>query len=130
MAVTALLFAIITVLVGVVALGDVVTGDSRSGLKRLAVIHVGCALAGVVLLLVAVVGVSRGPAWASLIALLIAAGLGLTTLALIRRRSRAVAAAGPAPRVPLPVVIAHGAAAAITIVSVLAAAVGGGLTRH
>ena len=130
MAVTALLFAIITVLVGVVALGDVVTGDSQLGLKRLAVIHVGFALAGVVLLLVAVVGVSRGPAWASLIALLIAAALGLTTLALTRRRNRLVAAAGPAPRVPLPVVIAHGAAAVITIVSVLAAAVGSGLTRH
>lgn len=128
MAVSALLFAIVTVLVGVVALGDVVMGDAGAGLKRLAVAHVGLAATGVILLLVAVVGVSRGTAWASLIALLVAAAMGLTTLALTRRQ--APAGATPKRGVALPVVIAHGAAALVTIGTVLAAAAGNGLVRH
>jgi hypothetical protein len=129
-AVTALLFAIVTVLVGVVALGDVVMGDAGAGLKRLAVAHVGLAATGVILLVVAVVGVSRGPAWASLVALSAAAALGLTTLALTRRPAPAGEGAIPKRHVALPVVIAHGAAALITIGTLLAAVAGNGLVRH
>jgi hypothetical protein len=130
MAVTAVLFAIVTVLVGVVALGDVVTSQAGSGLRRLAIAHVAFALTGVVFLLVAVVGVSRGPAWVSLIVLLLAGFLGLTTLAFTRRPSRLSPDAVPKARVALPVVIVHGAAAVITLLTVLAAAAGSGLVRH
>jgi hypothetical protein len=128
-AVTALLFAIVTVLVGVVALGDVM-GNGGAGLRRLAVAHVGLAATGVILLLVAVVGESRGIAWASLVALLVAAAVGLTTFALTRPPAPAEAGATSKRRVPLPVVIAHGAAALVTIGTVLAVAAGNGLVRH
>jgi len=130
MAVMAVLFAIITVLAGVVALGDVVMSDAGSGLKRLAIAHVGVAATGVVLLLVAVVGVSRGQAWASLVVLLVAGVIGLTTLALSRRPRTAVPDSDPKPKVPFPVVIVHGAAALVTMATVLAAAAGSGLIRH
>ncbi len=130
MAVMAVLFAIITVLAGVVALGDVVMSDAGTGLKRLAIAHVGVAATGVVLLLVAVVGVSRGQAWASLVVLLVAAVIGLTTLALTRRPHTAVPDSDPKPRVPMPVVVVHGAAALVTMATVLAAAAGSGLIRH
>lgn len=130
MAVMAVLFAIVTVLVGVVALGDVVMSDAGSGLKRLAIAHVGVAAAGVVLLLVAVVGVNRGPAWASLVVLLVAGVIGLTTLALTRRPRPGASDLDPKLKVPLPVVIVHGAAAFATIATVLAAAAGSGLVRH
>ena len=84
MVVTAVLFAIVTVLAGVVALGDVVMSDAGVGAKRLAVAHVSLASVGIILLLVAVVAVNRGPAWASFTALLVAGALGLTTLILTR----------------------------------------------
>jgi hypothetical protein len=130
MAVMAVLFAIVTVLVGVVALGDVVMSDAGPGLKRLAITHVGVAATGVVLLLVAVVGVSRGQAWASLVVLLVAGVIGLTTLALTRRPRAPGSDSHPKAKVPLPVVIVHGAAALVTIATVLAAAAGSGLVRH
>jgi hypothetical protein len=128
--VTAVLFAIVTVLAGVVALGDVVMNDAGTGAKRVAVAHVTSAAIGIILLLVAVVGVSRGPAWASFTALLVAGGLGLTTLVLTRRPRRRTADEPSSHGVPLPVVVVHGAAAVITIVSVLAAAAGTGLVRR
>ena len=141
MAVTAVLFAIITVLAGVVALGDVVMSGAGAGLKRLAVVHVSLAAAGVILLLVAVVSLSRGPAWASFIALLVAGALGLTTLTLTRRTPRGGAempepatvgepSVPPSRAVPMPVVIAHGVAAVITILAVFFAAAGSSLTRR
>jgi hypothetical protein len=130
MVATAFLFAIITVLAGVVALGDVVMSDAGTGAKRLAVAHVTLAAIGIILLLVAVVGASRTPAWASFTALLVAGGLGLTTLVLTRRPRRRPAVEPSSQGVPLPVVIVHGAAAIITIATVLAAAAGSGLARR
>jgi hypothetical protein len=130
MVVTAVLFAIVTVLAGVVALGDVVMSDAGVGAKRLAVAHVSLASVGIILLLVAVVAVNRGPAWASFTALLVAGGLGLTTLILTRRPRRRAVDDPPSGGVPLPVIVIPGAAAVITIVSVLVAAAGTGLVRH
>src|SRR5580700_9367747 len=91
MVVTAVLFAVVTVLAGVVALGDVVMSDAGTGAKRVAVAHVSLAGIGIILLLVAVVGVNRGPAWASFTALFVAGLLGLTTLVLTRRPRRRTA---------------------------------------
>jgi hypothetical protein len=128
MGVAAVLFSIVTVLVGMVALGDVVMGDAASGLKRLAGAHVGFALTGVILLLVALVDVSRATAWASLGALLVTGTIGLSILAWTRRPGRTVDAAA-AGTVPMPVVIIHGAAAFLTVVSVLVTAASRGVLR-
>src|SRR5580700_9291412 len=111
MAVPAVLFAIITVLVGVIVLGDVV-GEAGSRLKKLAATHVVIAATGVTVLLVALVDASRGTVWLSFLALVVAGVIGLATLTLNRRPDRDLAQVpqGQA-HLPLPVVVIHGAAA-------------------
>lgn len=126
----AVLFAILTVLVGVFVLGDVV-GPPGAGVKRLAATHVGVALAGVALLLVALVNASRGTAWISFAALVAAAAVGLATLTVNRAPGEDIT---PEVRkqqghLPVPVVVVHGAAALFTLVLVLAAAASSGAIR-
>jgi hypothetical protein len=119
MAVPAVLFAIITVLVGVIVLGDVV-GEAGSRLKKLAATHVVIAATGVTVLLVALVDASRGTVWVSFLALVVAGVIGLATLTLNRRPDRdpAQVPEGQA-HLPLPVVVIHGAAAVLTLLLVL-----------
>ena len=119
MAVPAVLFAIITVLAGVIVLGDVI-GEPGSGIKKLAATHVVVAVTGVVLLLVALVDASRGTIWVSLLALLLAGAIGAVTLTRNRRpaRDRATVPEGQA-HLPVPVVVVHGAAAVLTLLLVL-----------
>jgi hypothetical protein len=128
LAVAAVLVAIVTVLVGVVVLGDVV-GPPGSGIKRLAFTHVGVALVGVTLLLVALVDASRGMTWISLAALVLAGGIGGATLTVNRPPGRDGAATAAQRteegHLPLTVVVIHGAAAILTVVLVLAAAAAG-----
>ncbi len=130
MVVTAVLFAIVTVLAGVVVLGDVVMSDAGTGAKRAAVAHVTFAAIGIILLLVAVVAVNRGPAWASFTALVVAGALGATTLVMTRGPRRRNPDDASTHGVAFPVVVIHGAAAFVTIVAVLAAAAGSGLARR
>jgi hypothetical protein len=119
MAVPAVLFAIITVLVGVIVLGDVV-GEAGSRLKKLAATHVVVAATGVTVLLIALVDASRATVWVSFLALLVAGAIGLATLTLNRRPDRdpAQVPEGQA-HLPLPVVVIHGAAAGLTLLLVL-----------
>lgn len=98
MAVPAVLFAIVTVLVGGVALGDVM-GDTGPGQKRLAATHVVIAATGVAVLLVALVDASRATVWMAFAALVLAGGLGLATLSANRRpRHRPGRRKGRGPR--------------------------------
>ncbi len=120
MEVAAILFAIITVLVGVFVLGDLV-GEAGSGVKRLAASHVGIALTGVILLLVALVDASRGTAWVSFAALVVAGSVGLMTLTLNRPPGDTGTTRKEQGHLPLPVVVIHGAAALLTLLLVLAA---------
>jgi hypothetical protein len=119
MAVPAVLFAIVTVLVGVIVLGDVV-GEAGSRLKKLAATHVVVAAAGVTVLLIALVDASRVTLWVSFLALLVAGFIGLATLTWNRRPDRdpAQVPEGQA-HLPLPVVVIHGAAAGLTLLLVL-----------
>lgn len=130
MDVAAFLVAIVTVLVGVVVLGDIV-GPPGSGIKRLAFGHAGVALAGVTVLLVALVEASRAMTWVGLAALVLAGGIGVATLT-INRPPGPDGAATAAQRteeghLPLTVVVIHGAAAILTVVLVLAAAASGSI---
>jgi hypothetical protein len=128
-AVAAVLFAIITVFVGVIVLGDVV-GLPGSGLKRLAATHVGVATTGVILLLIALVNANRGTAWISFGALLLAGTIGVLTLTLNRPpQTEESASRKEQGHLPLPVVVIHGALAVLTLLLVLATASSAGLMR-
>ena len=131
MGLAAVIFAIVTVLFGTVALGEVATPSATSSVRVLVGGHLLLAASGLVLLLVAVVAVSQGVAWASFAVLIGAAALGVSTLVGAGRSHPAALAAQeedqPAkPAVPVVVVVVHGAAAALTIVLVLLAAIGVG----
>jgi hypothetical protein len=128
MGLAAVLVAIITVLFGTVALGDVATPSASGDVKMRVAGHLLLAGTGLVLLLVAVVAASGRLAWVSLIVLLGAASLGLATLVRAARRADEAAATTdpdrPAPAgAPRTVVVLHGGAAGLTILLVLLAAV-------
>jgi hypothetical protein len=124
--------AIVAVLLGMVALGYVATPGASSSVRTLVAGHLGFAFVGIVLLLVAVVAVSGGLAWASFGVLVGTAVLGITLLV----RASPSWQADPdgkdgAPKrdlgpVPWPVVVLHGTAAATTVLLVLLVAVGVG----
>lgn len=114
----AVVVSMVTVLVGMVALGSVATTSASPAVRRLVAGHLTLALGGIVSLLVAVVASSSGIAWVSFAVFVGTGLLGLSLL--LRARAPAV---GPGP-VPLPVVVLHGAAALVTILLVLLTAVG------
>jgi hypothetical protein len=127
MAVPAVLFAIITVLVGVIVLGDVI-GEKGSGLKKLAATHVVVASTGVIVLLIALVDASRGAVWVSFLALFLAGAIGVATLSLNRRPDRDPATVPEGQsHLPVPVVVIHGAAAGLTLLLVLLTASSAGV---
>lgn len=119
----AVILAMVTVLVGMVALGALATPSGPSPLRSLVTGHLVCAFTGVVVLLIAVVGASRGLALLSFGVLFGTGVLGLSVL--LRARHTEPAPPGPdedpdrkVGPVPLPVVVLHGAAAVGTIVVV------------
>jgi hypothetical protein len=132
MGLVAVIFSILTVLFGTVALGEVATPASTGGVRALVAGHLLLALCGFVLLLVAVVGASQGVAWGSFVVLVGAAVLGVSTLLRSSRTRGGGDGADPAPdaeagsasSVAVPVIVLHGAAALITITLVWLTAIG------
>jgi hypothetical protein len=126
----AVVVSIVAVLLGMVALGYVATPGASSTVRTLVAGHLGLAFVGIVLLLVAVVAISGGLAWASFAVLVGAAALGLSLLVHARpsRQADPHGNDGASERdkgpVPWPIVILHGTAAATTILLVLLMAVG------
>ena len=125
----AVILAMLTVLVGMVALGALATPSGPSALRSLVTGHLVCAFSGIVLLLVAVVGASRNLALASVGVLFATGLLGLSVLL----RSRTTLRPPPGPdsvpdrkegTVPVAVAVLHGAAAVLTILVAFLAAVG------
>ena len=125
----AVILAMFTVLVGMLALGALATPSGPSTLRSLVTGHLVCAFSGIVLLLIAVVGASRNLALASFGVLFGTGLLGLSVLL----RSRTTPRPPPGPEedpdrnvgtVPGAVVVLHGAAAVLTILVAFLAAIG------
>lgn len=119
MAVAAVILAFVTMLIGVMALGDLVEDDAGRPVQRVAVIHATVASLAVITLLVAFVTTDRAVAWVSAGAMVVAGAIGLWLF-----RSTGTRA------VSTPILAAHGAAAFATIVSVAVAAAAAGVFQH
>lgn len=109
MAVAAVVFAILAVLVGTMLLADLSPGPR---LRRLAGGHVTAALAAAILVCVAALSGSAALAWLAAAAVAAAAALGVVTW-------RRAAGSGPVSPAMLAV---HGAAAALTLLCAVLAA--------
>ena len=117
MGIAAVLFALLTVLVGTTALADFSGPSMPRSLRPVVSTHVAVALIGAGVLAVAVVGSSSSIAWVSLAVLALAASLGV---ALFKRAARLEPGTA---RVSRRVLVLHGAAAALTgLFALLAAA--------
>ncbi len=117
MGIAAVVFGLVTVLVGTTVLADFSGPSMPRALRPMVSAHVGAALIGVGILAVAVVGSSSPIAWVSLAVLALAATLGV---ALFKRAGR------PEPGtvgVSKRLLVIHGGAAALTgLFALLAAA--------
>jgi len=115
--IAAVVFGLVTVLVGTTALADFSGPSMPRALRPLVGSHVSAALIGVGVLAVAVVGSSSPIAWVSVGVLALAATLGV---ALFRRSTRLDPGTA---RVSTRVLVLHGGAAALTgLFALLAAA--------
>jgi hypothetical protein len=116
MGVGAVLFSIVTILMGTVAVGDVATPSITPRTKVLVAGHLLLAGSGAVLLVVALLSVRRGTAWVSVAVLVAAATFGVAVLTRARLARRPADSEDGAERpVWLPVVVAHGGAALLTV---------------
>jgi hypothetical protein len=116
MGVAAVIFALLTVLVGTTVLADFSGPSMPRSLRPMVSSHVAVALAGAGALAVAVVGSSSSVAWVSLAVLVLAASLGG---ALYKRSARLDPGT---TRVSRRLLVVHGGAAALTGLFALLAA--------
>jgi hypothetical protein len=117
MGVGAVLFSIVRILMGTVALGDIATASVTSRTKALVAGHLVLAGSGAVLLVVALLSLSRRTAWLSVAVLVAAATFGIALLSSVRLGHRTGEPEDGAERpVWLRVVVAHGGAALLTVV--------------
>jgi len=117
MGIAAVIFALLTVLVGTTVLADFSGPTMPRSLRPMVGAHVAAALVGAGVLAVAVVGSSSSITWVSLAVLALAASLGV---ALLRRSARLDPGSAPVSK---RVLVVHGGAAALTgLFALLAAA--------